>query len=67
MNANLKLCRVTGTLTKHERRRGHHPNRPIHDRDILRSLAYWRQVRHSGTNAAAQYLAHRAAAFGGAV
>lgn len=66
MNANLKLCRVTGTLTKHERRRGHHPNLPIHDRDILRSLAYWRCVRRSGTGAMSQYLAHRAVAFGGA-
>ena len=55
----LQLCRVSGGLSRHERRKGMHPRLPVQDGDILRSLAYWRQVRRSGAHALSQYSTHR--------
>lgn len=54
----LQLCRVSGALSRHERRKGQHPRLPVYCPDILRSLAYWRHVRRSGAHAASQYIVH---------
>lgn len=60
-----RLCRVYPRLRPHELRRQHKPGMMpplVHDGDLLRSMAIWRQVRRTCQHAAAQYEAHRAAA-----
>jgi hypothetical protein len=55
-----QICRVTVQLIDpHQKRRGDHPRQPRCDGDILRSLAYWRQVRRASPHCDQQYRMHR--------
>lgn len=60
MTTALIHCNLQLQTRPHERRRA--DKGPfVYGRDTLHSRSYWRSVRHTGSHASAQYVAHRAA------